>query len=95
MCVPLDNILLGEGRGFEIAQGRLGLGRVHHCMRLIGLGSRALNLMVLRASARSAFGKQLSANECVLRDIAETRLKVCNAEPECLICIGDLCVLRS
>lgn len=48
-------------------------------MRLIGLGSRALNLMVLRASARSAFGKQLSANECVLRDIAETRLKVCDA----------------
>jgi hypothetical protein len=46
-------------------------------MRLIGLGCRALNLMVLRANSRSAFGKQLSANECVLRDIAETRLKVC------------------
>ena len=76
MRVPLDNILLGEGRGFEIAQGRLGPGRVHHCMRLIGLGSRTLNLMVLRASARSAFGKQLSRNECVLRDIAEARLKV-------------------
>ncbi len=69
--------MLGEGRGFEIAQGRLGPGRVHHCMRLIGLGCRALNLMVLRANSRSAFGKQLSANECVLRDIAETRLKVC------------------
>jgi alkylation response protein AidB-like acyl-CoA dehydrogenase len=76
VCVPLDNILLGEGRGFEIAQGRLGPGRVHHCMRLIGLGNRALNLMVLRASERSAFGKQLSKNECVLRDIAESRLKV-------------------
>lgn len=85
VCVPLDNILLGEGRGFEIAQGRLGPGRVHHCMRLIGLGSRALNLMVLRASARSAFGKQLSANECVLRDIAETRLKVCDAAPCCFM----------
>ena len=76
--VPLGNILLGEGRGFEIAQGRLGPGRVHHCMRLIGLGSRTLNLMVLRASARSAFGKKLSSNECVLRDIAESRLKVQN-----------------
>jgi acyl-CoA dehydrogenase len=76
VCVPLDNILLGEGRGFEIAQGRLGPGRVHHCMRLIGLGNRALNLMVLRASERSTFGKQLSSNECVLRDLAESRLKV-------------------
>jgi alkylation response protein AidB-like acyl-CoA dehydrogenase len=87
--VPLDNILLGEGRGFEIAQGRLGPGRVHHCMRLIGLGSRALNLMVKRASSRTAFGKQLSANECVLRDIAESRLKVCNAVAEILFgCVG-------
>ena len=89
MRVPLDNILLGEGRGFEIAQGRLGPGRVHHCMRLIGLGSRTLNLMVLRASARSAFGKQLSRNECVLRDIAEARLKVYYNR-----CVRDNAVLR-
>jgi alkylation response protein AidB-like acyl-CoA dehydrogenase len=90
--VPLDNILLGEGKGFEIAQGRLGPGRVHHCMRLIGLGSRALNLMVLRASARSAFGKQLSANECVLRDIAETRLKVCDAARCCCMLVMVIAV---
>ena len=71
--------MLGEGRGFEIAQGRLGPGRVHHCMRLIGLGNRALNLMVMRASERATFGKLLSKNECVIRDVAECRLKVFGA----------------
>lgn len=74
--VPIANLLLGEGRGFEIAQGRLGPGRIHHCMRMIGMASRAMEMMCKRSTERMTFGKKLEAYSSIRQDVAKSKCEI-------------------
>ena len=86
--VPGDHMILGEGRGFEIAQGRLGPGRIHHCMRLVGMGNRATDLLLQRIQERSTFGKRFVEHQSVLDDVARCRIDLDTARLAVRTCLG-------
>merc|ERR1712146_815757 len=83
--VPVTNMLLGEGRGFEIAQGRLGPGRIHHCMRTIGTAEQALDAIIHRAHNRTAFGKVLSNQATIRQAVAEARMDITKSRLLCYL----------
>mmetsp|Transcript_59222 Transcript_59222/g.141410 ORF Transcript_59222/g.141410 Transcript_59222/m.141410 type:complete len:452 (-) Transcript_59222:128-1483(-) len=89
--VPKSNILLGEGRGFEIAQGRLGPGRIHHCMRALGVAEQALAAIVDRVHRRKAFGRILAEKDAVRQSIAEARIEITQCQQLCYLaaCVAD------
>jgi alkylation response protein AidB-like acyl-CoA dehydrogenase len=91
VMVPKENMILGPGRGFEIAQGRLGPGRIHHCMRTIGTAERALSAMIYRSKNRVAFNGRLDRKDTIRQAIAEARIAISSARQLCYLaaCMCD------